>query len=1030
MKKKHGKILSALLSAITVSTVCSVLPIFAEELPDKLMNGSFEIPSISYEKLQEYDKNEAFHDGLWYVQPISTLNSMSGNQFYWKTTAKEDKMELVLSNEPYTENTVLHAGPFWGTDYLGQNGKNYSYHPYLSGGSGKDNSVNLEMKDGKQSAELVANEQASLYQSIKTTPGTMLSWGLSHHARVNGIKDSMALFIGPVQAESTMKKASNAIGSKDIFMWMAELLKANKLVPDFTNWNEAAKAEVGMNGMSMHTVYSKKDIDLSKVTSDNYTEYFSLEPTTEIDQKWTCWIMTSDISHWFDYSGKYDVPDNQTETTFAFTALNGRSTGQYQNKAYNEGNILDDIRFSFAYPLRVKTTDGGSGTVNIQGLDAVGNEVINQPVINTQDHLNNYIDGTKATITATPSDNDHIFVGAVVDGKLIEINENNYSITYNDGIPTYSLDVIIDKAKYVQLFFIRKGVVTYDPAEGSYNSGENGKSSYISMTASSTNESEPSISSGTAVADIQENYKIWHNPVGDAVPSNTDKMKFIGWSFARGKQNSQIEELGAVINSAHTIVYDPKDTSTNEDDEFIVTYTTTDSKSETITTPVKDGITFIAQYAYLQQNIPETYNKDTQTFSASDEGGSVDLYIAENENSGTAKLSAIEGIEKENYGKIRDTVTMTATVNAGYTFIGWYEIDSNGNYILKQRGKDLVYSIDSARTYYARFQKSEAASYVSFISENKIDGSESSLKDTPFNIGSHVKKYELTVEEQGNADYKPKAINRLDATGGDNVFGNTISTGFTANLVTDEDSAYNTIQWTITIPTDSVSDSSLNTYVKVKNDDDTGNYTFFTYEQNPVLSDSVTANYFNKGSIHKVSGINLDTVGSISDANSALVYYGLDNFVTEDSSSSDKSDSFIDENDFGSNGESSSFDAENDIITDFGSDENEIFDFFDEIQHENANTAETDKSGGVVIKLQKKLDTSISGGINVSFGLIIDNIYAPRATAEIIVAESNDNFNDVTDVGLNNENGEIYRENENNPYYQYELDTAKEKKQN
>ena len=63
----------------------------------------------------------------------------------------------------------------------------------------------LTPRAGLQAAELNADEQSSLYQSIKTTPGSFVKWGISHHGR-NGY-DTMLLVIGPKQSVNPAKKA-------------------------------------------------------------------------------------------------------------------------------------------------------------------------------------------------------------------------------------------------------------------------------------------------------------------------------------------------------------------------------------------------------------------------------------------------------------------------------------------------------------------------------------------------------------------------------------------------------------------------------------------------------------------------------------------------------------------------------------------------------------------------------------------------------------------------------------------------------
>ena len=127
-------------------------------------------------------------------------NSSTDNKFYWKTTASDKRIEIGTDNV-----SKANMRSFWGTG----------------------NSDNLTAGHNDQFAELVAEEQASLYQNIKTEPGSVLSWSLMHRGRYHsstGGKDTMALFIGP--AQDGLTKATGT-GNNDIFMQLAQLLTLN-----------------------------------------------------------------------------------------------------------------------------------------------------------------------------------------------------------------------------------------------------------------------------------------------------------------------------------------------------------------------------------------------------------------------------------------------------------------------------------------------------------------------------------------------------------------------------------------------------------------------------------------------------------------------------------------------------------------------------------------------------------------------------------------------------------------------------------
>ena len=838
----------------------------------------------------------------------------------------------------------------------------------------------------------------------------------------------MALFIGPMHEDSQMKKPKE--DSKDIFMWMAKLLKDENIVPDFT----VRGTNMAAGTYKKCVVYLNPDFSLDEnnanyITDSNYRNYISLTPTTTITEKWSCWIMASDVSKWWDYAGKYDVPEGQTATTFAFTALNGERQGG--TTKLNQGNLLDDIRFSIAYPLLVSTTTGGQGTVTAQGLDADG-EVVNRVEVKyNQDHDNDYVDGTHVTISAIPNPKDlnqeFVFLGANVDGVYVPArnldgtyNTKDYTIT--EDKTQFSLNIIMDRPHAVQLIFFAKGKIIYDPNGGTYNG--NKEPTMVNMSAGG----EDITTSGNTF-DKTKNYQKWDNPIGDAIPSDSENMNFIGWFFARGNSNK-----GGIIKSDHTVVYDGNTgIDDNTIDKFNVTYTTgegTDEKTETV--EVKYGITFIAQYEYLQKDIAQTAKTDNIgstdkiVYENSIDGGTVSLSIKDfddKSDTGTAgtDIEYGEGANcgQKGFGRLRDTVTMTATANSGYTFMGWY--DESGN--LVQHGKTLVYNVDKAHTYYARFKKNEGIRYVSFVAESNENSMPS---DTPFSEGSHVRGYIYTVAETDKTADFTEIYNKpiTERIGGNDWFGNTISTGFTVSkAVTDTATE---IKWKITIPTDENTDKDLNTYVKIRDNNPT---TLFTYDQdNPVLADTVLGekNYFNRGKIYRATGAaSTAYIGEITaiSANDAIwEYYGLGSAgdaVGDSDISSDETD-FIDDENGGAEAETDGEISEE--VDEFENVPEEDFGVFENPFAEEMNLATLNENGDIEIKLKRTLNTVISGSTTLVYGLVIDNLYAPRALVDISLNSTEEGFTSIDNIDdkTDSQTSEGYRNDNSNPYSRYE----------
>lgn len=79
-----------------------------------------------------------------------------------------------------------------------------------------------DIPDGKQFAELNADEESTLYQYATTVGGNVYEWGLSHRGRY-GI-DQMAVIIGPKQNVDPAKPSKDG---KDQFMQMTDWVRQN-----------------------------------------------------------------------------------------------------------------------------------------------------------------------------------------------------------------------------------------------------------------------------------------------------------------------------------------------------------------------------------------------------------------------------------------------------------------------------------------------------------------------------------------------------------------------------------------------------------------------------------------------------------------------------------------------------------------------------------------------------------------------------------------------------------------------------------
>ncbi len=622
------RVFSLLMTLIIFGSYAS--SVYAEDTyPTHLMNGSFEDPVVPEISNSDGDLSSGTK-GAWYLNTADGLEAMSVNGFYWKTTSSDGKIELASQKRG---------------DVSG-----YNVDPY----------------DGDQFAELVAEEQSSLYQNISTPyAGTVQNWSLSHAGRKT--KDTMAVFIGPKQNDYTKLTAAG----NDIFMWMAELIKSSSSI-------EWEKADVGC---TEHTIYSQPDIDLSKVNKDNYTEYFSLTQSTLINQEWKCWLITDDPGVWNNYSGSYTVPDGQPVTTFAFTAITG-----YDNYSalgqYNEGNIIDGFTFATTFPLRVAVTDGGYATINTSQTQITHNN----------DHIASYDDGMELTVTAYPYDG-YSLLGAYINGVFCTPDENGHFTETDDG--GYSHPIIMDQARYVQLIFAKSGTLIYDPNGGLYK----GTSNDTEITMAPSNKvTEGSYS-------VYEDSEI---PV--ATQENEGKMNFIGWYVGRVTHNST--PGGALISPEYTVTYDSGQIGNTSDDTLILDYDlVVRGESGSQAFPIDQGLVFVAEWEYLQDVVLQTKTTQDAEYTDDTHGGTVTQVINDSDSS---------TIRQNGWGRLKDIVTLRAVANNGYRFRGWY--DENG--ILLSEGLTYEYEVSQPTTVYAHFSEVHVpvVSFVSATGDETLNG--------------------------------------------------------------------------------------------------------------------------------------------------------------------------------------------------------------------------------------------------------------------------------------------------------------------
>lgn len=536
-----------------------------------------------------------------------------------------------------------------------------------------DHLSDKSIPDGKQIAELNADEVSTLYQNVSTVGGHIYEWGLSHRGRAR--TDTMALIIGPQQDNAPAKPNENG---QDQFMRLTDWVQRNAQTLGVT---------VPTDGCSQRiTVYSKKfDENGGFLNNPGSESPFSTAPSNLYTETWSVWIIATGYQSWGSYGThspaydplqgigggigcSYTVPVGQGKTTFAFCSYSSSGSG-----GLTVGNLLDNITFSLYHNVTFTTTAGGEGTVSaeIQGTTKTvsfsDKNAIDVPVRHNREMT--------LTAPATADSGVTTFVGAYItqhstDGsstKFVDKSEwraNGTSYTYT-GTVTAPTDVV--------LVFVRSPAVTYDA---------NGGDKYVHTRGAQ----EP-----TDVVSFATDTKPYTSHAATA--SKKKGWVFAGWLLARAGNE------GRVLPAVHQVSYDAgKHTFT-----FAYAY-----GDKTITETLNaNGVALLAQWKWqqtfqtqLQQGDTVKDDKACGTITKDDSSDPVETYDA----------------------ATGERVTVTTKAKPGYAFLGWYRtIDGQLQLVSQEQTYNYTVGRQGVQTVYARFAQTYTITYAWDTSNSPTD---------------------------------------------------------------------------------------------------------------------------------------------------------------------------------------------------------------------------------------------------------------------------------------------------------------------
>lgn len=185
-------------------TTKSVVKLTADDtnnLPDHIVNGSFDYPSVpSWTGLVAGSSSNKFNKG----KRFATINPGTGK--YGSGCAM---------------STTGRAIPNWNrSSFAWSSTQGDAHYPGMSCEAGNVE-LNYDSVHHNQFAELTADQQGTaIYQDVKVTPGTMMKWSLKHSSATSAYVDKMQVMIGEPYKETAQEATritsenGNKVGEK------------------------------------------------------------------------------------------------------------------------------------------------------------------------------------------------------------------------------------------------------------------------------------------------------------------------------------------------------------------------------------------------------------------------------------------------------------------------------------------------------------------------------------------------------------------------------------------------------------------------------------------------------------------------------------------------------------------------------------------------------------------------------------------------------------------------------------------------
>ena len=198
------------------------------------------------------------------------------------------------------------------------------------------------------------------------------------------------------------------------------------------------------------------------------------------------------------------------------------------------------------------------------------------------------------------------------------------------------------------------------------------------------------------------------------------------------------------------------------------------------------GLTMVAQWRWRQAFIPQVGSGTNYTDSAN--GGTVEITsVTDTSNTNyNAAYNANGG--KSYHAETDETITATATAKDGFTFEGWY--DAKGNLLTTKATYSYIETKESVNTYYARFSGSVTQTYIRQVKNG--DAWEDTTDDKIGTLGryEYIDAPGMPISSTATAGTGYKFVGWYDSTGNKVADTMLINTGATISYTTTGNATY------------------------------------------------------------------------------------------------------------------------------------------------------------------------------------------------------------------------------------------------